>query len=187
MLYFSSLMKTNSKYLLSAENMFSALSDSNEKFTLFDGAKDIWARDYMPVKTKSGKYVSFRYEPSYLDGSPELRTDSRRDIVPNFDFKKLVYSDINLDGGNVVFSPSKEKVIISDRVFSENHGISEAELTAKLEKLLEVSVLIIPSLKSDMTGHADGMVRFVDENTVVTNAPLSPFESKYGKSVTLNP
>lgn len=71
----------------------------------------------MPVKTKSGKYVSFRYEPSYLDGSPELRTDFRRDIVPNFDFKNLVYSDINLDGGNVVFSPSKEKVIISDRVF----------------------------------------------------------------------
>ena len=105
--------------------------------------------------------------------------------MPNFDFKKLVYSDINLDGGNVVFSPSKEKVIISDRVFSENHGISEAELTAKLEKLLEASVLIIPSLKSDMTGHADGMVRFVDENTVVTNAPLSPygFETKVKKSL----
>ena len=81
--------------------------------------------------------------------------------MPNFDFKKLVYSDINLDGGNVVFSPSKEKVIISDRVFSENHGISESELAAKLEKLLEASLIIIPSLKSDMTGHADGMVRFV--------------------------
>ena len=74
----------------------------------------------MPVKTKSGKYVSFRYEPSYLDGSPELRTDFRRDIAPNFNIKKLVYSDINLDGGNAVFSPSKETVVISDRVFSEN-------------------------------------------------------------------
>ena len=185
MLYFSSLLKTNPKYSLSAENLFSALSDCNEKFTLFDGARDIWARDYMPVKTKSGKYVSFRYEPSYLDGSPELRTDFRRDIVPNFDSKKLVYSDINLDGGNVVFSPSKEKVIISDRVFSENHGISEAELTAKLEKWLEASVLIIPSLKSDMTGHADGMVRLVGENTAIVNAPLSPygFETKVKKAL----
>lgn len=183
MLYFSSLLKTNSKYSLSAENLFSALSDCNEKFTLFDGARDIWAMDYMPVKTKSGKYVSFRYEPSYLAKNPQLRTNFKTDIAPSFKVDNLVYSDINLDGGNVVFSPSKEKVIISDRVFSENHDISEAELTAKLEKLLEASVLIIPSLKSDMTGHADGMVRFVDENTVVTNAPLSPygFETKVKK------
>lgn len=184
-LYFSSLLKTNPKYSLSAENLFSALSNCNEKFTLFDGARDIWARDYMPIKTKSGKYISFRYEPSYLANNPQLRTNFKTDIAPSFKVDNLVYTDINLDGGNVAFSPSKEKVIISDRVFSENHGISEAELTSKLEKLLEASVLIIPSLKSDMTGHADGIVRFVDENTVVTNAPLSPygFETKVKKSL----
>lgn len=175
MLYFSSLLKTNHSYSLSTKNLFSALSDSGEKFALFNGAKDIWARDYMPVKTKSGKYVSFRYEPSYLDGSPELRTDFRRDIAPNFDIKNLVYSDINLDGGNAVFSPSKETVVISDRVFSENLNYSSAELVQELEKLLEARVIIIPSLRLDMTGHADGMVRFVDENTAVGNATRSLF------------
>ena len=185
MLYFSSLLKANPRCLLSAENLFSTLSDSGEKFTLFDGAKDIWARDYMPVKTKSGKYVSFRYEPSYLDGFPELRTDFRSDIAPNLDFKNLVYTDINLDGGNVVFSPSKEKVIISDRVFTENLNYSSAELVQELEKLLEARVIIIPSLHSDMTGHADGMVRLVGENTAIVNAPLSPygFETKVKKSL----
>lgn len=89
MLYFSSLLKTNHSYSLSTKNLFSDLSEIGEKSTLFDGAKDIWARDYMPVKTKSGKYVSFRYEPSYLDGSPELRTDFRREIAPNFRIKIL--------------------------------------------------------------------------------------------------
>ena len=184
MLYFSSQLNIQ-KHKPAADRMFAALNLFNIKYKLLNNTNGIWARDYMPVKTKSVKYVSFRYEPSYLDGSPELRTDFRRDIVPNFDFKKLVYSDINLDGGNVVFSPSKEKVIISDRVFSENHGISEAELTSKLEKLLEASVLIIPSLKSDMTGHADGMVRLVGENTAIVNAPLSPygFETKVKKSL----
>ena len=184
MLYFSSQLNIQ-KHKPAADRMFAALNLFNIKYKLLNNTNGIWARDYMPVKTKSVKYVSFRYEPSYLDGSPELRTDFRRDIVPNFDFKKLVYSDINLDGGNVVFSPSKEKVIISDRVFSENYGISEAELTAKLEKLLEASVLIIPSLKSDMTGHADGMVRLVGENTAIVNAPLSPygFETKVKKSL----
>lgn len=185
MLYFSSLLKTNHSYSLSTKNLFSALSEIGEKSTLFDGAKDIWARDYMPVKTKSGKYVSFRYEPSYLDGSPELRTDFRRDIVPNFNIKKLVYSDINLDGGNAVFSPSKETVVISDRVFTENLKYSSAKLVQELEKLLEARVIIIPSLRLDMTGHADGMVRFVDENTIIGNAPLSPygFETKVKKSL----
>ena len=53
MLYFSSLLKANSQYSLSAENLFSVLSDSGENFTLFDGAKDIWASDYMLIKPKA--------------------------------------------------------------------------------------------------------------------------------------
>lgn len=185
MLYFSSLLKTNDKYKSATERLFATLTAHGVQYKLLDNTRDIWLRDFMPVKTKSGKYVSFRYEPSYLKDYPKLRTDFCKEIAPSLSLENLVYSDINLDGGNVVFSPSKEKVIISDRVFSENHGISEAELTAKLEKLLEASVLIIPSLKSDMTGHADGMARFVDENTVVTNAPLSPygFETKVKKSL----
>lgn len=180
MIYLSYLLKSTDKYISAVDRLFSTLTENGVQYKLIDNTKDIWLRDFMPVKTKSGKYVLFRYEPSYLANDPQLKTNFKTDIAPSFKVDNLVYTDINLDGGNVVFSPSKEKVIISDRVFSENHGISEAELTAKLEKLLESSVLIIPSLKSDMTGHADGMVRFVDENTVVTNAPLSPygFETK---------
>lgn len=184
MLYFSSQLNI-SKHKPAADRMFAALDLFNIKYKLLNNTKDIWLRDFMPVKTKSGKYLSFRYEPSYLANAPQLRTDFKTDIAPKFKLENLVYSDINLDGGNVVFSPSKEKVIISDRVFSENSGMGEAELTAKLEKLLEASVFIIPSLKSDMTGHADGMVRFVGENTVVANAPLSPygFEAKFKKTL----
>lgn len=138
----------------------------------------------MPVKTKSGKYVSFRYEPSYLAGDPQLRTNFKTDIAPHF-VLPVTYSNINLDGGNVVFSPSKTKAVITDRVFSENPEYDKNTLLLELEKLLEASVLIISSLKSDMTGHADGMVRFVDENTIVTNASLSPygFETKVKKSL----
>lgn len=184
MLYFSSQLNTP-KYKPAADRMFAALDLLNIKYKLLNNTKDIWLRDYMPIRTNSGKYISFRYEPSYLANNSQLRTNFKTDIAPSFKVDNLVYTDINLDGGNVVFSPSKEKVIISDRVFSENHGISEAELTAKLEKLLEASLIIIPSLKSDMTGHADGMVRFVGENIVVTNAPLSPygFETKVKKSL----
>lgn len=184
MLYFSSQLNIQ-KYKPAADRVFAALNLFNIKYKLLNNTNDIWARDYMPIKTKSGKYVSFRYEPSYLADDPQLRTDFKTDIAPNFKVENLVYSDVNLDGGNVVFSPSKEKVIISDRVFSENPEYDKNTLLLELEKLLEASLIIIPSLKSDMTGHADGMVRFVDENTVVTNAPLLPygFETKVKKSL----
>lgn len=180
MLYFSSLLKTNPKYSLSAENLFSVLPDSGEKFTLFDGAKDIWAKDYMPVKTKSGKYVSFRYEPSYLADDPQLRTNFKTDIAPHFTLP-VTYSNINLDGGNVVFSPSKAKAVITDRVFSENPEYDKNTLLSELENLLEAEIIIIPSLISDMTGHADGVVRFVNENTVIGNA--SPYKSGYEQKI----
>ena len=184
MICLSHLLKSTDKYISAADRVFAALDLLNIKYKLLNNIKDIWLRDFMPVKTKSGKYVSFRYEPSYLAGDPQLKTNFKTDIAPHF-VLPVTYSNINLDGGNVAFSPSKEKVIISDRVYSENPSWHKAELTAKLAKLLEASLIIIPSLKSDMTGHADGMVRFVDENTVVANAPLSPFgfETKVKKAL----
>lgn len=168
MIYFSSLIN-NPEYRSAADRISSALKAENIAFSYIENTKDIWLRDFMPVKTKSGKYVSFRYEPCYLEESKNLRTNYR-DIETQIPIK-VTYSDINLDGGNVVFSPSKEKVIISDRVFSENPDRQEDELIAELEKLLEAQVIIIHSLTVDydMTGHADGMVRFVDENTVIGN------------------
>lgn len=183
MLYFSSQLNIQ-KYKPAADRLFAALDLFNIKYKLLNNTNDIWLRDYMPVKTKSGKYVSFRYEPSYLAGDPQLRTNFKTDIAPHF-VLPVTYSNINLDGGNVVFSPSKTKAVITDRVFSENPEYDKNTLLLELEKLLEASVLIIPSLKSDMTGHADGMVRFVSENTVVANAPLSPFgfETKVKKAL----
>lgn len=168
MIYFSAQLAANPTYKPAAERLFSALRKAKTDFRLLDSARDIWLRDFMPVKTRTGTYVSFRYEPSYLDDAPERRTDYRNDIAPAF---SLPVTDLpaNLDGGNVVFSPSKEKAVVSDRVFSENPAWDKTALLKELEKALQAQVLVIPSLASDMTGHADGMVRFVDETTAIGN------------------
>ena len=72
-----------------------------------------------------------------------------------------------------------------DRVFSENPEYPSAALMRELSELLEAEVLIIPSLKSDMTGHADGMARFLDDRTVLCNRPLSScgFEQQVKRAV----
>ena len=84
-----------------------------------------------------------------------------------------------------MFSPTGARVLISDRVFSENAECPPAALVHELSELLEAEVLIIPSLKSDMTGHADGMARFLDDRTVLCNRPLSScgFEQKVKRSL----
>lgn len=157
MIYFSTQLAANPTYKPAAERLFSVLHKAKVDFRLLNGTRDIWFRDFMPVKTRTGTYVSFRYMPSYLADAPELRTDYRSDIAPDFSLA-VTDSSVNLDGGNVVFSPSKEKAIVSDRVFSENPAWDKTALLKELEKALQAQVLVIPSLASDMTGHADGMV-----------------------------
>ncbi len=166
MLLYSLLLSTH--YPTATFRLASALDAYNVTYSYLPNTKDIWLRDFMPVRTGSGRLVSFRYEPSYLAGEPHLRTDFRKDIAPQLGLP-ILYSDINLDGGNVVYAPSRRKVIISDRVYAENPAYTPAVLVRALKTLLEAEVIIVPSLKSDMTGHADGMVRFVDENTVIGN------------------
>ena len=172
------------KFSKEAAAILTALKKYDVSYRLLDRTKDIWLRDFMPVQTGSGRLVSFRYEPSYLKNDPVLRTVFRKDLAPQLGLP-VTYSNINLDGGNVVFSPSGARVLISDRVFSENPEYPPAALVRELSELLEAEVLIISSLKSDMTGHADGMARFLDDRTVLCNRPLSScgFEQKVKRSV----
>ena len=182
MSYFSTLLPT--LYPTDAEALFTALTAHDVPYALLDGTRDVWLRDFMPVRTGSGKLVSFRYEPFYLKNDPDLRTDFRKDLAPQLGLP-VTYSHINLDGGNVVFSLSGARVLISDRVFSENPEYPSAALVRELSELLEAEVIVLPSLKSDMTGHADGMARFLNDRTVLCNRPLSScgFEQKVKRSV----
>ena len=60
MIYFSTLLQ-KPKHRADAERLFYALSANGERFKLVENTKDIWLRDFMPIKTRSGKYISFRF------------------------------------------------------------------------------------------------------------------------------
>ena len=121
----------------------------------------------------------FRYEPSYLKNRRDLQTVFLQDIDTNWqlvngwrspcDFDRFDKSEINLDGGNVVMYG--KKAIITDRVFDENKNMNRDDIRQQLAELLKTEIIIIPALAKsyDFTGHADGMIRFVDENTVIGN------------------
>lgn len=165
--YLSALMA--SQYAETCKRLTDILNKHNIPFAFLEGTKDIWCRDYMPVQTPSGKLIQFKYDPSYLK-DPKY-SDTRSDVkyVDAVNNIKPIFSDINLDGGNVVMCDNK--AIITDRIFSENPDWTEENLKAELAKLLECEIIIIPAYKPeyDFTGHADGMMRFVDKNTVLVN------------------
>ena len=73
-----------------------------------------------------------------------------------------------LDGGNVV--GGRDRVIVCEKVFSENPGWAESELIRRLGQLFEVGeMIVIPTEPGDVVGHADGVVRFGDGDVVLVN------------------
>jgi agmatine deiminase len=164
--YLSELLM--SKFPETCKNLITILEKHHVKYSFIKGTKDIWCRDYMPVQTESGKFIQFRYDPSYLKGKKEWE-DSRSDVkeVCQLNNINATFSDINLDGGNVLICDGR--AILSDRIFSENPNYEKDSLINELSKLLECEIIIIPAQKGDYTGHADGMVRFVGRNTILGN------------------
>ncbi|GAB6044508.1 hypothetical protein JCM11957_01060 [Caminibacter profundus] len=71
---------------------------------------------------------------------------------------------------------------MTDKIFSENPSIERNKLIEKIKNLLEVDeLIIIPKQPWDMFGHTDGLIRFIDENTVLVN-DLSLESRSYTKS-----
>lgn len=164
--YVSELL--TSRYPKICKDLFKILEKHKTNYSFIKGTKDIWCRDHMPVQTESGKLIQFKYDPSYLKDKKEDE-DSRSDVkeVCRLNNLDAEFSNINLDGGNVLICDGR--AIISERIFSENKDKDRSELVNELSKLLGCEIIIIPEIHTDMTGHADGMVRFVNKNTILGN------------------
>lgn len=160
--------KLEEKYPHAAEELFSVLIKHKVSVKKLRNTKDIWCRDYMPVQNRLGELIQFEYDPSYLRGKKEWE-DSRSDVreVCSTNGINPIFSNIKIDGGNVVLYG--DKVILTNRIFKENPEYEKKQLISELEELLKAKVIIIPAVNTDVTGHADGMVRFVDKDTLLGN------------------
>lgn len=148
---------------------FKQLLDNNDiKNKYLPNTKDIWAVDYMPLQLGVNSFVNFVYNPDYLQTKAGLKTLSDVPQILKEIGVTATNSDIVLDGGNVI--KGNDTVILCDKVFSENPHYRENDLIKKLEETFNVGrVIFLPTHKSDFTGHADGMVRFINDTTVFIN------------------
>jgi agmatine/peptidylarginine deiminase len=133
--------------------------------------RDIWVRDFMPVVLPNGKLLEYRYDPDYLQGDTKKTRGikSYPDIICDAMTLQTVKSDLVIDGGNVIRQGNT--LIMADKVMRENrHHYNKTQLIATLKEQFGVEKLVlIPTDKKDTYGHADSMLRFVDENTVLVN------------------
>ena len=156
------------------------LAEHGVAVRLLNGARDVWCRDYLAVQVSDGEFVQFRYQPDYLTGFDHLRTPEEvSDGLPFLSSRHR--SDLILDGGNVV--ASGPVVILTDKVYRDNPDRPRQEVRSLLRHLLHAEIcILIPKEAGDPIGHADGIVRFIDERTVMMN-DYAAVDPAYGTRV----
>ena len=129
---------------------------------------DIWIRDFAPIPTTGG-YVKFRYDPPYAPKKVSRLVEAAFRHHLSSEGIALDDAGIRLDGGTIVHNGECVGVATS-RVFSWNRGQPREELLERLRRALALErLVIVPSEPEDRTGHADGMLRWFDPNTLAVN------------------
>lgn len=164
--YFSNLLpKKHSKF---SKKLFNILDKNNINYELISNTKDIWIRDYMPIQKRDGSFIRYIHQPDYLIGYSALRTNPKEASI-FLDANNIIDIELNLDGGNIV--RSNNKIICTDKIFKANIEFSKEEIVDMLKTSLDTAeVIIIPEQPYDMTGHSDGLVRFINENKVMISS-----------------
>jgi agmatine deiminase len=168
-IYFSELLKTDSRFSKTSDQIISTLENFGAKIKFLPDTKDIWARDYMPIQINDKRFIEYRYDPDYLQGNWKNSRDLKTypDIVCDSIQLSTEKSDLIMDGGN--FVKSSDCVILTEKIVKENRLFySKTDLIKKIQETFQVDkIVLIPQDKLDEYGHSDGMIRFIDNDTVL--------------------
>jgi len=167
--YFSDVLKE--KYKKFSKALFQILDVNSINYKLISNTKDIWMRDYMPIQKNDGSFTRYIHKPDYLVGYSNIRTNPKQ-VSKFLDVNNIIDIELNLDGGNIV--KHENKIICTDKIFKANITFKKEEVIDILKSELDIAeVIIIPEQPFDMTGHSDGLVRFIDENRVM----IAPYQN----------
>jgi len=177
--YFSELLQTKPAYTGFCERLTSILDKHRIDYAFLPETNDIWCRDYMPVQVAENKFIEYRYDPDYLQEKKYRKLKTYPDLVCESIGLRIIKSDLILDGGNVI--KWGNKVILTDKIINENSSkYLKSELLSKLKTLFEVdSVILIPWFRGEIFGHADGMIRFIDDSHVLVDGYYLNYESEF--------
>lgn len=163
-------LRTTTKTACVAEAIFAALDSLNVKHRELKNTIDYWCRDYMPVMiSNEGIYAKYEYNPDYLreDEIWSNYITNQQKACNELNLFMPADMDIIFDGGNYV--RCGDKVIMTDKIFSENPQKSVTKLVQDLEKTLRAEIVLLPWDMADFCGHADGMVANLGDGRILLN------------------
>lgn len=138
-----------------------------QKYAIAAFIPDIWIRDFAPIVTPEGLF-KFRYEPEYIPKKHAREVDRNiREFYQKLDLP-AENMPLILDGGNFVFN-GKNKAVITERILEDNSEYQTEDILAIFAERLGVDVAIIPEEEGDVTGHSDGMVKWLSENKLAVS------------------
>lgn len=180
-IYFSEKLKTD--FPETCNQIINALKSKGIKPKFLPKTNDIWARDFMPIQVSGNKFIEYRYDPDYLQAKKYRKNKSYPDIICEAIGLKTEKTDLIIDGGNVV--KSKDCVILTDKVILENKdNYTKENLTNKLKELFEIDkIVLIPWDKNEPYGHADGMIRFINEKSVLIQKYFDGYDKVFKNKI----
>lgn len=171
MLYHSGLFKEKYPNIFHEMNKQAVIKE-------IPNTKDIWIRDFMPIKNTTNEWVLFRYFPKYLRNAKfsSFITDNRR-ICGELNIE-YTYSKIILDGGSVVYK--NNLYFVSERILLDNPSINKTHIIKTLEDILKTDkIILLPEAPNDFTGHLDGVLSILDNKTIL----LNDYKVEYSDSI----
>ena len=181
-IYTSEHLRTEDETSCVAKAIFDALNKLHIEHRELKNTRDYWCRDYMPVMiSDDGIYAEYKYEPDYL-----LKDEKLHDYITNQqdacnELNLFIPANMNIifDGGNYV--RCGDKVIMTDKIFSDNPKLSVTELLQHLEKTLCAEIVILPWDMEDPYGHADGMVANLGNGRILLNGCWKKYDKPFHK------
>lgn len=165
-IYFSSLIYELEKYSRFWESLKTILDEYQIQYKFILNTKDIWCRDFMPVKRCDGKFVQFKFFPGYYNSPKFISRLTDQNQITTDDKIVSIKSNLIVDGGNVITSGNT--AILTEKVFKENPLLSRSEITEILKHdLAAEKIFFTPALPYEITGHIDGMLKFLNDNTLL--------------------
>ncbi|MFY0606426.1 MAG: agmatine deiminase family protein [Cyclobacteriaceae bacterium] len=120
----------------------------------------------MPIQKTTDEFILFRYDAPYVFYEPEKITD-RTPLLNSLQLNPSI-CELTLDGGNLV--NWEDSIIMTERVFKDNSDLKRNVVVNTLEKVFDAKVHFVKDVLSDMTGHIDGHLRFINQNTLLVNS-----------------
>ena len=145
--------------------------------------EDIWMRDFSTSNVV--RPMMFRYSAEGQGGGKRGQRDAdavQENLALLADKAKMPFeeSDLLNDGGNFV-DDFAGNVVIS-RKFLRDNRLSEKVARQKLQKMRGIkNIAFIEADEQGGLEHADGVVSFIDENSLIINA--YPDDPAYGKGL----